>query len=467
MLEKPENSLSIDTVSVPSSSVHTALWEQKFDRILTPLEAFIHRQTTSSILLMVCAVIALILANAPIGEDYLDLLHTPLGVRVGESYLSMSLLHWISDALMALFFLLVGLELKRELLVGELSDLRRAALPIIAAVGGMLMPASIFWLWNPTGAGAAGWGIPMATDIAFSIGVLSLLGKRIPSSLALFLIALAIVDDLGAVLVIAFFYTQQLNMLGLLAVAVFTALLIALNLGGIRAVVPYLFVGALLWCAMLASGIHATLAGVILAFTIPMRPKYNPDHFVEKAQGLLLQMKDSLHTKPDIIRNDSLRSQVAALENITERVQAPAQRLESELHLMVAYLVIPLFALANAAIPVDLASISVALSNPVTLGVICGLLFGKWLGIVGASWLAVRLKIATLPVGLNLTHLTGVGLLGGIGFTMSIFVADLAYASQPDLLLMAKTGVLLASLMAGVGGYCWLFFTSNTEPTSK
>ena len=467
MLEKPENSLSVETDSAPSPSVHTALWEQKFDKILTPLEAFIHRQTTSSILLMVCAVIALILANAAIGEDYLHLLHTPLGVRVGEAYFSMSLLHWISDALMALFFLLVGLELKRELLVGELSDLRRAALPIIAAVGGMLIPATIFWLWNPTGAGAAGWGIPMATDIAFSIGVLSLLGKRIPSSLALFLIALAIVDDLGAVVVIAFFYTQQLNMLGLLAVAIFTALLIALNLGGIRAVVPYLFVGALLWCAMLASGIHATLAGVILAFTIPMRPKYNPDHFVEKAQALLLQMKDSLHTKPDIIRNDSLRSQVATLENITERVQAPAQRLESELHLMVAYLVIPLFALANAAIPVDVASISNALSNPVTLGVICGLLFGKWLGIVGASWLAVRLNIATLPAGLTLTHLTGVGLLGGIGFTMSIFVADLAYASQPDLLLMAKTGVLLASLMAGVGGYCWLYFTSKTDPVAE
>ena len=302
----------------------------------------------------------------------------------------------------------------------------------------------------------------MATDIAFAVGALSLLGKRIPPALVTFLIALAIVDDLGAVLVIALFYTEQLHLGALLLAGAMTLVLVSLNLGGIRRVLPYMLAGVLLWCAMLSSGVHATLAGVILAFTIPIRPKYDPRHFIREVRELSDQMEKSLRWHLDIVHNEQLRSQVIALENGVELVQAPAQRLEQNLHLPVAFLIIQLFALANAAIPVELASLGATLLHPVTTGVATGLVAGKWLGVTGASWLAVRTGIATMPTGLTMRHVHGIGLLAGIGFTMSIFVADLAFTGEPELLLMAKTGILLASLISGLCGYCWLrFFCSR------
>ncbi|HSC76856.1 MAG TPA: Na+/H+ antiporter NhaA [Pseudomonadales bacterium] len=399
---------------------NTAPWEQAFERMLTLLEDFVHQQTSSSILLMICTVTAMLIANSGWNEYYFHFLHTPTAISVGKYRFEFSLLHWINEALMSFFFLLVGLELKRELLVGELADIRRAALPIIAAIGGMVIPAALYWWWNPQGIGTAGWGIPMATDIAFAIGILSLLSGRIPPTLATFLIALAIVDDLGAVMVIAFFYTEQLNFTALLIASSFTVLLMTFNLGGIQRVLPYMLVGILLWCAMLSSGVHATLAGVILAFTIPIR-----------------------------------------LKNL-EPAQAPAQRLESNLHIVVAYLIIPLFALANAAIPVDINNISNIITDRVTAGVISGLVIGKWIGVAGASWLAIKTGIATMPTGLTMRHIHGIGLLAGIGFTMSIFVADLAFTGEPSVLLMAKTGILMASVISGVCGYCWLrFYCSN------
>lgn len=446
-----------------SSKIHTAPWERAFDRVLTPLEEFIHKQTTSSILLMVCGGLALMLANSAWGEHYLHLLHLPGTVSLGGHQFTLGLSHWINEALMSLFFLLVGLELKRELLVGELADLRRAALPIAAAAGGMIVPATIYWLWNPTGEAAAGWGIPMATDIAFAVGALSLLGSRIPKSLIAFLIALAIVDDLGAVIVIALFYTEQLNLTALLIAGLLVAVLIAFNLGGIRRVLPYMLVGIPLWCAVLGSGVHATLSGVILAFTIPIRPKYNPEHFINEIRQLSHQMESSLKSIPDIIHNDTLRSQVSALEHGVGLVQAPAQRLEHSLHFSVAYLVIPLFALANAAIPIPLSTFVQTISHPVTAGVVSGLVLGKWLGVTGASWLAIKLGLASMPTGLSLRHINGIGLLAGIGFTMSIFVADLAFADDAGMLLMAKSGILFASAMSGIAGYCWLRFCCSSR----
>ena len=442
----------------PAPPVYLAPWERAFERVLTPLEIFIQRQTTSSVLLMLCAVLALVLANGPAGEHYLHGLHLPLSLQLGSWQLSLSLLHWINEALMTLFFLLVGLELKRELLVGELADLKRASLPIIAALGGMLVPAALYWLWNPAGQAAAGWGIPMATDIAFAVGALALLGTRVPSSLTSFLVALAIADDLGAVMVIALFYTEQLNPSALLLALTLTAALVCLNLGGIRRMPPYLLLGTLLWCAMLTSGVHATLAGVILAFTIPIRPKYNPDHFIREVRELADAMQSSLRDNPDIASNEQLRSQVVALEQGAELTQAPAQRLEHNLHFGVAYLIIPLFALANAAIRVDASEIVNVLLQPVTLGVASGLVLGKWLGVTAAVWLAVNSGLALLPQGMNFRHVHGLGLLAGIGFTMSIFVADLAFANTAALLLEAKAGILAASLLSGLCGYCWLRF---------
>lgn len=436
--------------------IYHAPWEKAFESILTPIEEFIHRQTTSGILLMICAVVALVIANSPLHDAYEKLLHVEAGLGVGPYHFSMSLHHWINEALMALFFLVMGLELKRELLVGELSSLRQALLPIMAAIGGMVIPALGYYIFNTSGHTANGWGIPMATDIAFAIGALSLLGARVPKSLITFLIALAIVDDLGAVAVIAVFYTDALNMQAAILAIFFSLLLLSLNMGGIRHSLPYAIVGMLLWAAMLATGIHATIAGIIVAFTIPIRPKFKPEHFINRVKDITLKMQKSVITNPDVIHNNRFRSLVSSLGDGVYRVQAPAQRAEHILHLPVAYLVIPIFALANAGIPVDFAGMGQYMSDPVTLGVLVGLLLGKPIGIFGFTWFTVKMGWAELPAELNMNHVLGVGFLGGIGFTMSIFIADLGFAGLPRDLLMAKTGILLASAIAGLVGFFWL-----------
>jgi Na+:H+ antiporter, NhaA family len=446
--------------------VYNARWEQSFNRILTPLDEFIHRQTTSGILLMICTVIALVIANGALHEQYQHFLHTPIGVSVGNAAFSLSLHHWINEALMALFFFIMGLELKRELLVGELSSPKQALLPIMAAVGGMVVPALFYVAVNLTTASVSGWGIPMATDIAFAIGALSLLGTRIPKSLVTFLIALAIVDDLGAVAVIALFYTTDINLLALSYAGGCTLLLVTLNLGGIRHALPYAIIGILLWAAMLASGVHSTIAGIVVAFVIPIRPKFQPEHFINRVQESAVNMREAIRDNADIIHNTHLRSLVSSLGDSVQLVQAPAQRMEYHLHLPVAYVVIPLFALANAGIPVDFAGFERYLQHPITLGVLAGLLLGKPVGIAGLTWLTVKLGWAELPAGLNMKHILGVGLLGGIGFTMSIFIADLGFANLPDDLLMAKTGILLASAVAGFSGIIWLLLLSRAKAAS-
>ncbi|MDX1732886.1 MAG: Na+/H+ antiporter NhaA [Halioglobus sp.] len=447
--------------------IYHAPWEKSFLRVLTPLEEFIHRQTTSGILLMICAVIALIIANTPLQDEYQHLLHTKLGVTFGGMSFSLSLHHWINEALMAMFFFIMGLELKRELLVGELASPQQALLPIVAAIGGALVPALLYVMVNLSTGAVNGWGIPMATDIAFAIGALSLLGSRVPKSLVTFLIALAIVDDLLAVAVIAFYYTDNTNWVALGYVAGLTAVLWFLNMGGIRRALPYAAVGALLWMAMLASGVHATIAGIVVAFMIPIRPKFEPDTFLARVRQNTDDMAASIAEDRDIIHNNRLRSLVTSLEHGVHLVQAPAQRLESTLHLPVAYLVIPIFALANAGIPIEATGSSEYLTNPVTLGVLIGLLVGKPLGIVIFTWLGMKLARVDLPEGLDMRHVLGIGLLGGIGFTMSIFIADLGFEGQPETLLMAKTGILLASAVAGVSGYLLLrFIANNPGPTS-
>ncbi len=447
-----------------AKGIHYALWERSFDRILSPLEEFIHRQTTSGVLLMICAVIALAIANSPLHDSYEQLLHTEISFGFGSLQFSLSIHHWINEALMALFFLIMGLELKRELLVGELSSLRQAMLPIMAAVGGMVIPALFYFAVNSDGHAAKGWGIPMATDIAFAIGALSLLGTRVPKALVTFLIALAIVDDLGAVAVIALYYTEAINMQALFYAVICGFALAASNMLGVRRSLPYVILGVLLWAAMLASGIHATIAGIVVAFTIPIRPKFEANHFIKKLEKLTLSMKKSVADNPDIIHNTRFRSLVSSLGDGVSNVQAPAQRAEHSLHLPVAYIVIPIFALANAGIPIDFSTFGEYLANPITQGVLAGLVLGKPLGILGFTWLTVKLGWAELPKELNMQHILGVGLLGGIGFTMSIFVADLGFAGLSEDLLMAKTGILLASAIAGLGGFFLLMFLSrNTQ----
>jgi NhaA family Na+:H+ antiporter len=440
-----------------------APWERAFSRVLSPFEEFIHRQTTSGLLLMGSAIIALFLANSIFAEAYLHFIHTPVNLSLGSWAIKMSLHHWVNDGLMALFFFVVGLELKREIIVGELSDLRQAALPIIAAVGGMVVPALIYLAFNPQGDAARGWGVPMATDIAFAVGALVLLAKRVPKALITFLVALAIADDLGAVLVIAIFYTQQLALNWLIVSALLVTLLFVFNFAGIRKVMPYFLVAVLLWYALLQSGVHATLAGVLGAFTVPARSKYDPRFFADLINQQIDRFIASRHQDDSLMTNEKLYTIVQNLEESVKGVQTPLQRLEHIWHLPVAFIVIPIFAIFNAGIPLQVGSMSETLSHPVMLGVMFGLLLGKFIGITGACWIALRLGVGQLPTGTRFSQIAAVSVLGGIGFTMSIFIAELGFANQSEYLLMAKTGVLAASLLAGIIGYIWLWWLGRSK----
>ncbi|MGK0255495.1 MAG: NhaA family Na+:H+ antiporter [Arcobacteraceae bacterium] len=439
-----------------------APWEKAFKKIATPFDDFLHAQTTTGIVLMLMTIVALILANSPLAEVYANFFHMKIDLNIGSWALSHSLHHWINDGLMAIFFFIIGLEIKREILSGELSNIKDAILPILAAIGGMVFPALIYFYINYGTAGVNGWGIPMATDIAFAISALVLLGKRVPAALVTFLVALAIVDDLGAVLVIAIFYTDTINMMALSLAGIMLLIMISFNRFGIRNVLPYLIVGLFMWFFMLESGVHATIAGVIAALTIPSKPRRTPVTLIEDTQKLM----DEYSTYPVATDHVMHEQQKVILFNIKDKIDAVgslASKLEHDLHLPVALLVIPLFALANAGISIDFTSIGDTIVEPVSLGIIAGLILGKVIGIFGISWLAIKLKIAKLPENSTMSQIFGVSFLGGIGFTMSIFVADLAFINSPELIFQAKIGVLCASLAAGLFGYFWLKMVSKKE----
>ena len=439
-----------------------APWEKVFNRIATPFEHFLHAQTTTGIILMFMTVLALILANTPLTETYAHFFHTKVDLNVGSWSLSHSIHHWINDGLMAIFFFIIGLEIKREILVGELSNIKVAILPILAAIGGMVLPALIYLSINYGGEGAGGWGIPMATDIAFAISALVLLGKRVSPALVTFLVALAIVDDLGAVIVIAVFYTDQINFLPLGLAGLSFLILVAFNRFGIHMILPYFIIGLFMWFFMLESGVHATIAGVIAAMAIPSKPKQTPIDFTNHTRNLL----DEYDNYPVATDHMMHEKQKALLLNIKDRIDAvgtPAARLEHDLHLPVALIIIPLFALANAGISIDFSSIGDTIMKPVSLGIIAGLILGKVAGIAGVAWVAVKLGIAKLPEGSSMSQVFGVAFLGGIGFTMSIFVADLAFLGNDTLIFQAKVGILAASLFAGLFGYFWLRYIAKAS----
>jgi NhaA family Na+:H+ antiporter len=437
-----------------------APWEKAFNKVATPFEHFLHAQTTTGLILMVMTVLALILANTPMAETYAHFFHTKVDIIVGSWQLSHSIHHWINDGLMAIFFFLIGLEIKREILVGELSSIKVAILPILAAIGGMILPALIYLSINYGGEGAGGWGIPMATDIAFAISALVLLGNRVSAPLVTFLVALAIVDDLGAVVVIALFYTEQIHMLPLGLAGASFLLLVLFNRFGIHMILPYFIVGLVMWFFMLESGVHATIAGVIAAMAIPSKPKRAPIDFTGHAKNLLDEY-DNYPVATDHIMHER---QKAILQNVKDKIDdisSPAARLEHDLHLPVALVVIPLFALANAGISIDFSSIGETVVSPISLGIIAGLIIGKVLGIAGIAWLAIKMGIAELPHGSTMSQIFGVAFLGGIGFTMSIFVADLAFLGNDTMIFQAKVGILAASLFAGLFGFFWLRFIAK------
>jgi NhaA family Na+:H+ antiporter len=439
-----------------------APWEKAFKRVSTPFEHYLHAQTTTGLVLMFTTIVALILANSPLVDTYAHIFHTKIDLNVGDWKLSHSIHHWINDGLMAIFFFMVGLEIKREILVGELSNIKVAMLPILAAIGGMILPALIYYSINYGGEGANGWGIPMATDIAFAISALVLLGKRVSTALVTFLVALAIVDDLGAVTVIALFYTDQIHILPLVLAGVSFLILVLFNRFGIHTIFPYFVIGLIMWFFMLESGVHATIAGVIAAMTIPSRPKLAPVEFTSHTKNLLDEY-DNYPIATDHTMHENQKAILLNIKDTIDSVGSPSARLEHDLHLPVSLIVIPLFALANAGISIDFSSIGNTIVEPVSLGIIAGLIFGKVLGIAGVAWLAVKLGIAKLPEGSTMNQVFGVAFLGGIGFTMSIFVADLAFLGNDALIFQAKVGILSASLFAGIFGFLWLKYVAKKE----
>lgn len=439
-----------------------APWEKAFNRIATPFEHFIHAQTTTGLVLMIMTIIALLLANTPLTEHYIHFFHTKINLSVGSWNLSHTIHHWINDGLMAIFFFMVGLEIKREILIGELSNLKVAMLPILAALGGMILPALIYLSFNYGLEGANGWGIPMATDIAFAISALVLLNKRVSPALVTFLVALAIVDDLGAVIVIAIFYTDQIQFLPLILAGVSFLIMLTFNRFGIHMILPYFIVGLFMWFFMLESGVHATIAGVIAAMSIPSKPKRTPNDFTMHGKNMLDEY-DNYPVATDHTMHEKQKAILLNIKDVIDSVGSPSARLEHDLHLPVSLIVIPLFALANAGISIDFASVGDVISGPVSLGIIAGLVLGKVLGIAGVSWVAIKLGIAKLPDATSMSQVFGVAFLGGIGFTMSIFVADLAFLGNESLIFQAKIGILSASLFAGLFGYIWLRYIAKSQ----
>ena len=409
-------------------------------------QEFFNTEAAGGALLVVCAGAALIIANSRWAEAYHALWTTPIGVTVGSHGLSLTLHQWINDALMAMFFLLVGLEIKREALAGELAAPRQAALPIAAAIGGMIVPALFYVMTNDGGFAARCWAVPMATDIAFALGVLAIVAPRAPTGLKIFLAALAIVDDMGAILVIALFYSGAVAWNALAAAGMVLSLLIVLNYAGVRSFVVYLLLGVVLWFFVHESGVHATIAGVLLALTIPTRTRLNALEFSETARGLLDEFDRTETGDYLTLTSKGQQEAITGLERASEQVTPPLLRIEHGLHAISAYVVMPLFAFSNAGV-----TFSASAADQVTLAIAVGLVLGKPLGITAASVAAVRLRLASLPEGVTWTALHGCAWLGGIGFTMSLFIATLAFEGTP-LLDAAKVGILGGSLVAAIVG---------------
>lgn len=430
--------------------------------LIQPFAEFFRREAAGGIVLLASAALALLLANTSWGPAryFPAVWDEHLRIALGGIVLDESLLHWINDGLMTVFFLIVGLEIKREVLEGELSSLRQAALPVAGALGGMVLPALLYALFNHGTATADGWGIPMATDIAFALAVLQLLGPRVPLGLKVFLTALAIVDDLGAVLVIAGFYTQELHLHYLyLALGVWAALL-ALNWLGVRSLVLYLPLGLVLWYFMLESGVHATLAGVMLAVAIPSRTRHSRAVLLDLIDTRLRLITHEVHG-----RDADPRTISEELEELANEVSSPAQKLEERLHSLVAFGIVPLFAFANTSLMID-GAVFRELASPLGLGIGAGLALGKPLGIVALSWVVVRLGWAALPPGVSWRQLWGAGILGGIGFTMSLFVTLLALGEHSAGEAVAKLAILLTSLLAGTLGYWLLHGAADEAPAT-
>jgi len=416
-------------------------------------DRFFHSEVSGSMVLLACAVLALVWANSPWADSYFGMVNTYAGVSWGDIEFRMSLGHWVADGLMVIFFFVVGLEIKRELTIGQLSTLDQAALPVSAAIGGAIVPALIFAAFNFGGEGASGWGVPMATDIAFALGILALFGSRAPIGLKVFLTALAIADDLLAVIVIALFYTETIAWSALVAAGVFMFLIVVAGRMGVRQTWIYLILCVGAWAGVFVSGVHATVAGVLLAMLIPMRSRIEPKEFLACTRRRLGELEAA---GPDLTRESPVtnKAQMKALDDIylaVEDMRPAGISLEHHLHPVQAFLILPLFALFKAGVRLDGDAVS-QLTGPVSIGIILGLVAGKQIGITLASWLAIKSGYAKMPEGVNWQQLWGAACLGGVGFTMAIFIGELAFSS-PAMVDDAKVAILVASLASGIFGY--------------
>ncbi len=417
-------------------------------RFASPIIRFLRNVNLGSKLLFLATMIALIWANSPFAQSYFDLWNTDITLNIGSFVLSDTLGHWINDGLMVLFFFVIGLEIKRELLVGELSTFKKASLPLFAALGGIVFPALIYTFFNWQGPGAHGWGIPMATDIAFALGFLILLGDRIPLNLKVFLLALAIVDDLGAIMVIALFYTETIDINSLMIAILVLISSVFLNVRGVRSIFPYALLGIFLWVEFLQSGVHATIAGVLLAFTIPARANITSREFKIKSHEVLQTFSD--REFKFMCTDEDQHQVIYDLKRYISKFETPLQKLEEKLHPLAVIFIIPLFALANAGI--SFAGMEAQnMLHPITLGIVGGLVVGKQLGIFLFSWLGVKMGFAFLPEGIGWWQIYGVSCLAGIGFTMSLFITNLAFIN-PEFIELAKIGILFASFISAVWG---------------
>lgn len=447
----------------------------------TPMLArLVHHELAGTGLLLLAALAAFVIANSAWSEEYHRLWSTPFGLAFGDWNLIKDLHLWVNDGLMAIFFFMVGLEIKRELLAGELVSFRRAMLPAVGAIGGMAVPAIIYWTINADGAGRAGWGIPMATDIAFAAGCLAIMKNRVPSGLIIFLVALAIVDDLGAVAVIAIFYTDGIALESLAVGACLISLSYLLGRVGIRSARVYVLTGFFVWLAFLRSGVHATVAGVLLAFTIPVNARYKTSLFAGRINELLNRFVRAESEWPDPPKGELIESRLSrdvyvngrqqsiirAMNVECHHVEAPLQRIEYNLEPLCVFVILPAFAFVNAGVHLEWSALGETLTAPVTLGSALGLVLGKPIGIFVASYVAVRLGLASLPTGVGWPQIFAVGVLAGVGFTMSLFINEMAFAGlAPDIAARfateGKIGIFLGSIAAAVSGLVALWLTSS------
>ncbi|MGB5464282.1 MAG: Na+/H+ antiporter NhaA [Aureibaculum sp.] len=425
--------------------------------LLTPFQKFVKIESLSGILLFSATIVAMIWANSGFGDTYQSLWQYKIGISSQNFQLTKPLILWVNDGLMAIFFFLIGLEIKRELLIGELNSVRKATFPLFAAVGGMFIPLGIFLFLNQNPDTADGWGIPMATDIAFSLAILKLLGDKVPLSLKIFLTAFAIVDDLGAVLVIAIFYSSGVNWMLILYAIIALIMLFVLSKKGYFLKYFTLFVGIIIWFLFLKSGIHPTIAGVLLAFTIPIRQKIDINTFVENLKSISKNIIDKKSSEQLLLSKDQME-QIDNLEELTEKFHSPLQHLEHKLHNWVAYFIMPVFALANSGVVFNA---DMDLNMPLIINIAIALFIGKFIGITLLSLLSVKLKIAQLPDNVNYWQIVGISILAGVGFTMSIFIANLAFTENLVFIDSAKIGIIIGSLISGIIGYLILKFNSK------